>query len=67
MEVLFRKDQKLCATCTFWHGPKEICGHAINTEFTSSGRCESPNNFPIDQRLASEHACLKYTLYPALK
>lgn len=67
MDVLFRKEQKLCATCTYWDGTKEISDNAINTGFNSCGRCESPNNFPISQRLASEQACLKYTLYPALK
>lgn len=67
MDVLFRKEQKFCATCTYWHGSKELCDNAINTDFTSYGRCESPNNFPIDLRIASEHACSKYTLYHALK
>jgi predicted PP-loop superfamily ATPase len=67
MDVLFRKEQKLCATCIYWDGKKEISSNAINTDFNCCGRCEFPNNFPISQRLASEHACLKHTLATALK
>jgi hypothetical protein len=38
----------------------------VIVDATSYGHCECPNNFPIDQRMATENPCPKYVLYPAL-
>lgn len=66
MGVFFRKDQSLCGTCAYWGGAKEISGDAVQVDPTGYGKCEHPDNFPIDQRMATENACPKFVLYAAL-
>lgn len=67
MDILFHKEQKLCATCLYWGGSKEMRGDAINVDFISYGKCEHPNNSQIDKQIIASSNCSKYMLYPVLQ
>lgn len=66
MNIIFTKEQKVCATCIHWNGAKELYGDAIKAHFTANGICEHPDNLDIVKQLTATESCLKYTLNPAL-
>jgi hypothetical protein len=66
MNILFPKVQKVCATCTYWNGAKEIYGSAIKAHFTANGICEHADNLDIEEQTTATESCLKHTLNPAL-
>ena len=66
MDILFRKEQKVCGTCIHWNGSKEVCGDSIKIDFISYGSCEHTDKSHMYNQLTPSHYCSKYILYPAL-
>lgn len=66
MDVLFKKEQKLCVTCAYWDGLKQLNEHAIKADFIYSGKCKHPLNVDIGECVASQTSCREYLTHAIL-